>query len=312
MLAIGDDTGDEVPAKLRPLVESFLSSPFNAAPERAKELRQICDQKDIQVYFKANAPDWLFEEFHMYELNRIKIGSRSIERLWAYCYAYTTIATELRKKAKGHGGTENEAEYKLAFYLLKWAKQERLQDIEGDWPDCLPNPSHVDVLEHVKAANHYFLMTSGRLLLHEIAHMVLPHHTDPDTPKNIQKDEEMDADRWADSWMLDKWSEFRSVEAVFIGRCMGIAFAHAPSLIFGADRLEPSLSHPTPIERIKSFVKLWLPGGNPSDKRPVDEPCAFLALMIVHVLFEKNIQVALEPYPSTYTELFERFAPYFK
>ena len=113
-----------------------------------------------------------------------------------------------------------------------------------------PDPSQSDDLEHVKAANHFFLMTSGRLLLHEFAHTVLEHHTAQGTPPEILKREEFEADAWADAWMLDKWRDYNTDEKVFVGRCMGIAFAHAPSLIFGIEREAASDSHPSPIQRI--------------------------------------------------------------
>jgi hypothetical protein len=194
---------------------------------------------------------------------------------------------------------------------LDWASQEKLVDREGEWPDMLPDPSHANGLEHVKAANHFFLMTSGRLLLHEFAHTVLEHHTAQGTPPEILKREEIEADAWADSWMLDKWKDDMSDEKGFIGRCMGIAFAHAPSLIFGIDRTAASESHPGPIERIVSFIDRHLPGGNPSDKRLVDLPCTFLLVIAGHLLFTKQKQFQWEPLPQTYKELFTRLEPYF-
>ena len=175
----------------------------------------------------------------------------------------------------------------------------------------LPDPSLADGLEHVKAANHFFVMTSGRLLLHEFAHTVLGHHTAQGTPPEIMKREEFEADAWADAWMLDKWRDYKTDDKVFIGRCMGIAFAHAPLLIFGIDRQQASESHPSPIQRIVSFIDRHLPAGNPSDKRLVDLPCAFLLVIAGHLLFTKQKEFQWQPLPPTYKELFTRFDPYF-
>ncbi|SRR6266567_227907 len=310
-MKIIDAKSDEIPSKLRPLMAAFGSSPFHVAPEREAEMVGLRNEYGIRIQLKADAKDWLFEQFRIFELNRIFVGLRSLERLWAYCYAYTTITTELQKAGGAFAAIENPTEYQLAFNLLDWASQKKLTDREGEWPDVLPDPSHANGLEHVKAANHFFLMTSGRLLLHEFAHTVLGHNTAQGTPPEILKREELEADGWADSWMLDKWRDYRTDEKVFIGRCMGIAFAHAPCLIFGIDRQQASESHPGPIQRIVSFIDRHLPGGNPVDKRPIDLPCAFLLLVAGHLLFTRQKPIEWDPLPPTYKELLTRFEPYF-
>jgi len=310
-MEITDAKPDAIPSKLRPLMAVFQSSPFHVAPEREAEMVRLRDKYGVRIQLKADAKDWLFEEFRIFELKRIFVGLRSLERLWAYCYAYTTITTELQKAGAAFDSIENDTEFQLAFNLLEWASQEKLADREGEWPDTLPDPSHGEELEHVTAANHFFLMTSGRLLLHEFAHTVLEHHTAQGTPPDILKREEFEADAWADAWMLEKWRDFKTDEKVFIGRCMGIAFAHAPSLIFGIDRQAASESHPGPIQRIVSFIDRHLPDGNPSDKRPVDLPCAFLLVVAGHLLFKKQKPFQWHPLPPSYKELFTRFEPYF-
>lgn len=310
-MEIADAKPENVPSKLRPLMAAFQASPFHVAPERKAEMVRLRDKYGIRIQLKADAKDWLFEEFRIFELNRIFVGLRSIERLWAYCYAYTTITTELQKAGGEYDSIENHAEYQLAFKLLDWASQEKLADREGEWPDILPDPSQANGLEHVVAANHFFVMTSGRLLLHEFAHTVLGHNTAQGTPPDVLRREEFEADAWADSWMLDRWRDYKTDEKVFIGRCMGVAFAHAPSLIFGIERKEASQSHPGPIQRIVSFIDRHLPGGNPADKRLVDLPCAFLLVVSGHLLFTKKKPFDWQPLPPTYSELFARFEPYF-
>jgi hypothetical protein len=130
------------------------------------------------------------------------------------------MTTELQKAGGVFNSIVNHTEYEFGYNLLEWASQTKLADIEGEWPDALPDPSHANELEHVKAANHIFLMTSGRLLLHEFAHAVLGHLTEQGTPPETLKQEELDADAWADAWMLEKWSDYKTDEKVFTGRCM--------------------------------------------------------------------------------------------
>jgi hypothetical protein len=310
-MKITDAKPTDIPSKLSPLMDSFQASPFKVAPERKAEMVALYNKHKIRIDLDGDAKDWLFDELHIYDLKFIRIGLRSLERLWAYCYAYTTIITEVQVAGFKFTDIVHREEFHLALQLLEWANQVKLEDRDGGWPHTLPDPSHENGLEHVRAANHFFLMTSGRLLLHEFAHTVLEHHTAPDTPPEILKQEEIDADTWADEWMLDKWRDYKPDEKVFIGRCMGIAFAHAPSLIFGFGRQAPSDSHPSPIHRIVSFVERYLPGGNPGDKRRVDLPCAFLLMIIAHLLFKNDQDYKLPLLPPTYSELFMQFETYF-
>ncbi len=308
---IENATPNDVPSKLRPLVGPFQGSPFHVAPEREKEMLALRDKHDIRIYLKGDAKDWLFQEFRMGK--RIFVGLRTLERLWAYCYGYNAIASELQAACGGTvTGMPNPEEYKLAFAILEWANQKTLAHIEGPWPEFLPDPSLTDELKHVRASNHIFVMMSGRLLLHEFAHTILQHHNDPETSPEILKQEELEADAWADSWILDKWRDYKSDDKVFIGRCMGIAFAHAPTLILGINAQAPSPSHPSPIERILNFIDRHLPNGNPLDKRRVDFPCAFLITIASHVVFMKTKSAPpIDPIPTTYREWFLRFAPCF-
>jgi hypothetical protein len=299
---------DELPEKLRPLMEAFTLSPIRVAPEREAELLALLDEHGVGVHLKLNAEDWLFEEFRMGRM--IFVGTRTLERLWAYCYGYTAIITELQKADGVYGDIGNKAEYELGFYLLDWAKQETIADREGEWPDNLPDP-RLKGLEHVPAANHFFLMTAGRLLLHEFAHTVCNHSTSRDTPSETIKAQEIEADAWADSWILSNWQQYKDNENVFIGRCLGIAFAHAPTLIFGFERDAESPTHPAPMSRILAFIDRWIPNGNPAEKRLVDLPCAFLLLIAGHALWQKQRPFEWEPLPKTYHDLFMRLAPHF-
>lgn len=301
---------EDLPPQFQPLMEAFRLSPYHVAPERRSELASLLKQHGVGIYLKPDAKDWLFDEWRMGKL--IWVGTRTLERLWAYCYGYTAITTELQKAAGVFNNIQNKVEYQLGFEALEWAKQATLADREGQWPDWMLDPSNPNKLEHIKTANHIFLMASGRILLHEFAHAVRNHSTDPETPPEIKKREELEADSWADSWMLDKWRDYKTDEKVFIGRCLGIAFAHVPPLIFGIDKQVVSTSHPSPIQRVLPFIDSWLPNGKPADKRLVDLPCGFLLVIVGYLLWKKNQPFEWEPLPDSYHELFTRFEPYFK
>ncbi len=310
-MTIEDPESEDIPSRLRPLVRPFQSSPFSVAPERQADLVTLRDKYDIRIYIKVDEKDWLFHEFRLGK--RIFVGLRTLERLWAYCYGYNAMITELQRAgADGFVGIRNPGEYGLAFQVLEWASQKKLSDVEGPWPDFLPEPGLKDKLEHVEAANHFFLMMSGRLLLHEFAHTILDHHNAPDTPPDILKSEEFAADEWADRWMLDQWEKYALDERVFIGRCLGIALAYAPALILGIDATQPSKSHPSPIERILAFIDRHLPCGNPLERRTIDFPCAFLMTIASHLVFMKTKEPPPnDPIPDTYHDWFVRYAKYF-
>jgi|Laugrefabdmm15dn_1035133.scaffolds.fasta_scaffold02630_7 hypothetical protein len=70
-------------------------------------------------------------------------------------------------------------------------------------------------------------------------------------------------------------------------------------------------SHPSPIQRIVSFIDRRLPEGTPGDKRLVDLPCAFLLVTASHLLFTQQKPFQWQPLPSTYRDLFTQFEPYF-
>src|SRR5947208_3940613 len=78
------------------------------------------------------------------------------------------------------------------------------------------------------------------------------------------------------------------VGVVVVGRCLGIAFAHAPTLILGLDAKDVSSSHPTPIERILAFTDQYFAGANPLKQREVDLPCAFLMMIASQLVFMKH------------------------
>ncbi len=90
---------------------AFQSSPFHVAPESEAEMARLRDHYGIRIQLKGDAKDWLFEEFRIFELNRIFVGLRSLERLWAYCCGYTIITTELQKASGAFAAIENPTEY---------------------------------------------------------------------------------------------------------------------------------------------------------------------------------------------------------
>lgn len=306
-----DAEGKDIPSKLAPLIDDFKRSASGVAPERSDLIKGIQERFNFRITLDANDRKWIFEGLRIFELSQIKVSLRSLERLWAYCYGYSTLTTEIQKVGENYHAVLDSNEYKLAVRSLEWASQDTLEAEEGEWPDYLPDPSQKDSSDSVRSANNFFLMTSGRILLHEIAHFELNHNTSLGTDCEVLRREEIEADAWADDWMLGNWQELSDEREVYINRCMAIAFTHAMSLIFGFGRAEPSPNHPSPIDRINSFVNKHIPGGNPGEKRPIDLPLGFLLVIIGYLCWKHQKPFDWEPIPQSYPELFERFRPLF-
>lgn len=294
--------------QLAHLFEAFRSSPFAAAPERASELSQIVNRAGMCMRPDPRAESWRFEAIPTLG-KRIFVGTRTLERLWAYSYGFTTIITQNQLQAQqGASDVPNPDEYLLAFYAVNWADQEKREDIEGPWPDCLPDPRMTAELEHVYAANEVFLMTAGRILLHEIAHVVF---ADAGTSSDDPKEEEFRADEWADNWMLNQWKSYGTDERIFIKRCLGIALAHAPAIRLGVQPERPSVTHPSPIARVVQFFDR-IPTGLPTANRRTDFPAAFLWMILLKTLIDKKVITAQPEVPSSYHEAFNLHAAHYE
>lgn len=298
-------------SNLESLFRAFSAAPFKVAPEREEELVNIRDKHNISIELDDNEKNWIFEARPLFGLNRITVSTRSLERLWSVCYAYTSITTELQQYQGEFSSFVPPQEYALAFQALDWVSQNSLEDIELPWPDHLPNPRTKSSFKYSEAADHYFLMTAGRILLHEIAHIEHSHATDVNATSEQLIQEELEADDWADQWMLGDWKSYKEDPKVFIGRCMGIAFCHAIVLYFGSRKATPSVTHPNPIDRLVNFVDNHIPSGKPTDRLPEHAPCGMLVIIISHLLMSEGIERDLDDMEKPYTEVFKRFRRYF-
>lgn len=296
---------------LAPLFKAFQASPFKVAPERGGELEKIRVKHEVTIELDDREKDWIFEARPLFGLNKIAVSSRSLERLWSVCYAYTAITAELQQYEGEFSSYVPTREYALAFKVLDWVAQNKLEDIESPWPDHLPNPRDKSEFKYGEAADHYFLMTAGRILLHEIAHIKHPHTTDMDASSEQLIQEELEADDWADNWILEDWKSYKEDSKVFIGRCMGIAFCHAIVLYFGSKNPIPSATHPNPIDRLVNFVDKHLPPGKPTDKIPQHAPCGMLLVVISHLLMTEGIEPDFENLGESYSEVFKRVRGHF-
>lgn len=303
-----DLEGLRLSPQLAHLFGAFRSAPYAAAPERADELRRIVERTGMCMRLDPRAEDWKFEAIPNLG-RRIFIGNRTLERLWAYCYGYTTIFSEIQKAgAADPKAMHNKEEYLLAFYAINWANQLEREHVELPWPDALPSPLMTGDLEHIHSANEIFLITAGRIMLHEIAHVVF---ADAGTDSEDPKEEEFRADEWADWWMLARWTDYGTDERIYIKRCLGIAIAHAPALILGFMPQRTSPTHPPPIYRVLRFIER-MGTSSPLTRRPKNLPATFLWMILLKVLVDNKVLDKEPDLPASYRDAFMQYARYFE
>jgi hypothetical protein len=96
--------------------------------------------------------------------------------------------------------------------------------------------------------------------LHEVGHLVLEHAGSDTITSEQSIANEHEADAWAVSWILDKWTAFNRDPGVFIQRTGGISFGLASidaiEVLFHLS--ERSRSHPNIAERQITFLDKWI------------------------------------------------------
>jgi hypothetical protein len=297
-----------IDSPLQSLIKNFQASPFKVAPEREDELRRLYEANPVRILVDSERKEWIFEHRRILN-NSIYVGLPTIERLWAYSYAYAAIVRIIQRFGLHFFQNPTASDqFAQAARILTWARDADLNGRYEVWSEDLPRPIVESSDDLIKHANHFFLMSAGRILLHEFAHAHL--HNDRDK-RGDSKTEEHEADSWADHWMLDKWRSYGTNELVFIGRCTGIVISHAPALHFDLLREKPSETHPLTLERIRRFIAEFLPTSSPARPKQLDVPCAFLMVILGLNVFDKGIEFSWLPYPDTYLDYIDRFLPYF-
>tara|TARA_B110001469_G_scaffold90562_1_gene85995 strand:+ start:267 stop:911 length:645 start_codon:yes stop_codon:yes gene_type:complete len=205
----------------------------------------------------------------------------------------------------------------VAARLLNWARSVDLEGSNQQWPEELPMP-RVNDDRYVKTATHFFLMSSARTLLHEIAHSHKGHNTDPveegDEILYAQKrKEELEADLWADEWIFSKWRDYKDDDKVFIGRSLGVAASLLPIAHFDLENDNPLKEHPPVLDRLLQFMDRFLPDVAVDAEDDLGYHAArFLVMSIALNVADIDPDFQLEPMPAKYIEFIDRFRPYFR
>jgi len=229
------------------------------APERIAQLDELLslykvvfetDQESNTIKFSATPSE-----------NKITVGVRGVDRLWAYAFAYLGIYERLAERRNADPKIRvidftTDTDLKPAIDLLTWATAEDIQAAYAhfmkDTRQPLELPSGVPMpfdpggtTNQHKMASDLALMALGFILFHELAHLVLKHEPTEGLPSIL---DEKEADFWAASWMVD----IDGIDGLvrkkrLLGVSLGLTWLTLFEIYLGPKQ---SLTHPASYDRL--------------------------------------------------------------
>jgi hypothetical protein len=239
---------------LKDLIEPFQASPFNFAPERQAELEELMKQLGFSLMLI-----WPGNGLRFYVVppeRQIYFHLCGLERLWAYAYGYTATLDLLGTMPRGQTFTRSPEVTKL----LHWAHTSAESANELPWPDGCPRPDRAGGDPLMPVVREVFLCMNAWILLHEVAHIV---RNDGDydlspTGHVFNHAMEENADDWATRFALAFWRSYQDDPRLLVKRGVGVGFALfvlAAYEFFLGGSCVPSLTHPSPIRRVRNYFQ---------------------------------------------------------
>lgn len=264
----------------RDLKLPFPGLVYAIAPERADEMAALLERERIQLLLDGYTDDFRFEASVNWAT--IHVGVRTLERIWAYSYAYLQLALLYQRLPQGAPvdfGASLESRRALA--LLSWTHGKAHPNDENPWPPEAITPGDIpDDDRNLTPTDELYLMASGWMLLHEIGHIVLKHPNPATDAESCTQ--ELEADAWASSWMLDRWQEYKDDMRVFQKRTIGIAIAVGIQSGFELYWKKGTLrTHPNIADRLLSFLDRHV-AENDTLKATQNELAWYVAIAILH------------------------------
>ncbi len=288
---------------------TFVSeAPFRIAPERQRELTEILS--NMKIFLKVKDDHNVFDFSASRMIRAIFSTIRSFEYLWANAYFNLVIYDWYVSNPKGTI-IEFDAipEMGRARDLLLWADK-ALEDPNAMWPDHLPSPeSPPEENDYIVRANQIFLAMCGFILLHEVAHIVNNHEVDQETPIEVRKKYEYEADKWAYDWILAKWEDFSKDPLVFTLRTLGVASALVSIAHLELNNQSENREHPALTRRLIAFCADYFPNADGSD---VTSAGLTLIPLVMHAhIYRSGISLDPAAQYSTVFDYLENMDKYF-
>jgi hypothetical protein len=186
------------------LDENVGASPSKLAPERANELKVICEKQNLEIMI-VDRPKFGIQ-VHL-DTHKIDLPIAAMEYVWAQSYRFWVIAQEY--KLAQHAGMQKfdlRGNKRLddAARLVEWSGQNVQTTGDKPWPIDLPRPERYPGDEDRRVANELFLGAMGWIILHEVGHVYLGH---AELAGAYSQQQEKEADIFATAWILDRLNQ---------------------------------------------------------------------------------------------------------
>lgn len=243
------------------IFQQIAEAPFNINPEQIERRLEAVRSNRLHLLFD---PDRLDGPCVIHDVTRqMVIGIPFLERLWGRAYAYTAFWDDRILRTHHRIPPPNHLErMRLAEEWITWsiaadraAAKTESEMILDPSPRHLHSPAHLPAPSPNRAvggddfsATEKFLLSVGFLCHHEIAHLALGHAPWSKISAIDNRQQELDADRYAASEIL------RPIDNVndprFIKRSLAIATALAAETSIALHRRVSSSTHPPSWDRL--------------------------------------------------------------
>jgi len=269
---------------IRVLLDDLLGLLKGISPEKAEFLQGELDRLGATINIENTE-----EPFHFFAdttggVNRIRVGTGSVGRLWASGYGYFCIYTKVAAEKRADLGRQDidltsDQRTATGGRLLSWTVNTEMEIADAIaekkplqpqlWPVGLPRPKRRVVYgSDAHVADELFLCAAAFILHHELAHLRLGHRKSGSSVRNRKIEEEADAA--AAEWILDgiepRGDRYRK-------RALGVALALGWLASMGLYVAEDQEHHPPSYDRLATILGRFV-------RDPNDLIWAFVGVML--------------------------------
>lgn len=186
------------------LDESVGASPSMLAPERASELKVICDRHNLQIVI-VDEPRFGIRV--RLDTREIYLPIAAMEYVWAQSLRFWVVTQEYKcaqRRGAGKFNLRGNRRLDNAAKVVEWSGRNIQGTGKRPWPLFLPRPKKNPRDEDRQVANELFLGAMGWIILHEVGHVHFDH---AEISGIYSQRQEKDADVFATTWILDRMAE---------------------------------------------------------------------------------------------------------
>lgn len=243
------------------LLQQIASSPFAVNPEQAVRHSDVVNSNRLSLFFDTDRLEGPC--VHHESDRKMVIGIPFLERLWGRSFAYTTFWDDRVFRTYGRRPPPNHSEsMQFATDWITWSIAADKAAAKSDADMILdpsprrllplsllpvPSPNRI-VGDSDFSATEVFLLAVSFLCHHEIAHLVLGHSPWSLISPTDNRQQELDADRYAAAEILRPLDN--PTDPRFIKRSLAISTALAAETSIALHRRVSSSTHPPSWDRL--------------------------------------------------------------